>query len=82
MWPEFATFWLYTAFMTGCSYTQILLYCLDIQSKNVNLVLFDKHAFAGFLKFIQSVPQMTQAVQDHFKLIIGQIKTQNIATYW
>jgi hypothetical protein len=25
---------------------------------------------------------MTQAVQDHFKLIIGQIKPQHIAIYW
>jgi hypothetical protein len=31
IWPEFATFWLYTGFMTSCSYTEILLYCLDIQ---------------------------------------------------
>lgn len=75
LWCEYATYWLYTSFIAGTSYKDVQQYCLDILQKNVNLVIFDKHTLSAYLKFIQSVPQMTQEVREHFKHTIGQIKT-------
>lgn len=56
VWCEYATFWLYTSYISGINYKDVLQYCLDILQKNVNLVLYDKLALAAFLNFIQSVP--------------------------